>query len=50
MNALDANRINVNSPYKVWTDGEVVHFTTDNDINYAVDFDYDSNPISRPTG
>ena len=44
MNALDANRINVNSPYKVWTDGEVVHFTTDNDINYAVDFDYDSNP------
>ena len=44
MNALDANRININSPYKVWTDGEVVRFTTDNDINYAVDFDYDSNP------
>ena len=44
MNPLDANRINVNSPYKVWTDGEVVHFDTDNDIRYAVDFDYDSNP------
>jgi hypothetical protein len=28
----------------VWTDCEVVRFTTDNDINYAVDFDYDSNP------
>ena len=43
MNPLDANQINVNSPYKVWTDGEVVRFDTDNDIRYAVDFDYDSN-------
>ena len=26
MNALDINRININSPYKVWAEGEVIHF------------------------
>ena len=44
MKTLDANRININSPYKVWTEGEVVHFVTDYGIQYAVDFDYDGNP------
>lgn len=44
MKTLDANRININSPYKVWTEGDVVHFVTDYGIQYAVDFDYDGNP------
>ncbi len=26
MNALDTNRNNVNSPYKVWSSGKVIHF------------------------
>ena len=32
MNALDTNRINVNSPYKVWAEGQVLHFETENGI------------------
>jgi len=39
MNALDTNRINVNSPYKVWAEELVLHFETENGIRYAVDFD-----------
>lgn len=39
MNALDTNRINVNSPYKVWAEGQVLHFETENGIRYAVDFE-----------
>ena len=45
MNVLDTNRINVNSPYKVWTDGQVLHFETESGIRYAVDFDYENNPL-----
>lgn len=43
MNALDINRININSPYKVWAEGFVLHFETENDIRYAVDFDSEDN-------
>ena len=45
MNALDTNRINVNSPYKVWAEGYVIHFETENGIRYAVDFDCEDNPL-----
>ena len=45
MNALDVNRINVNSPYKVWVDGSVIHFETEYGIRYAVDFDYEDNHL-----
>lgn len=45
MNALDTNRINVNSPYKVWAEGQVLHFETENGIRYAVDFDCEDNPL-----
>ncbi len=45
MNALDTNRINVNSPYKVWAEGFVLHFETENGIRYAVDFDCEDNPL-----
>lgn len=45
MVALDINRINVNSPYKVWAKGLVIHFETENRIRYAVDFDSEDNPI-----
>jgi hypothetical protein len=45
MNILDANRININSPYKVWNDDEAIQFDTDYGIRYAVDFDVDSNPF-----
>ena len=41
---LDVNRINVNSPYKVWADEDVIRFETDYGIRYAVDFDLDDNP------
>lgn len=44
MNQLNANRININSPYNVWTDGNILHFNTDFGIRYAVDFDHDDNP------
>ena len=45
MNALDTNRININSPYKVWAEGQVLHFETENGIRYAVDFDCEDNPL-----
>ncbi len=45
MNALDTNRINVNSPYKVWAEGQVMHFETEHGIRYAVDFDLEDNEI-----
>mgnify|MGYP007101836716 CR=1 FL=1 len=45
MNALDTNRINVNSPYKVWAEHMVIHFETEHGIRYAVDFDYEDNPL-----
>ena len=45
MNALDINRININSPYKVWAEGEVIHFETIHSIRYAVDFDSEDSPL-----
>ena len=45
MNALDTNRINVNSPYKVWAEGLVLHFETESGIRYAVDFDCEDSPL-----
>jgi hypothetical protein len=45
MNALNTNRINVNSPYKVWAEGLVLHFETENGIRYAVDFDSEDNQL-----
>lgn len=44
MNSLNTNRINVNSPYKVWAEKSVLHFETENGIRYAVDFDSEENP------
>ncbi len=45
MYQLDANRINVNSPYKVWNFEEGIQFDTDHGIRYAIDFDIDDNPF-----
>lgn len=45
MNALNTNRINVNSPYKVWAEDLVMHFETEHGIRYAVDFDFEDNPF-----
>lgn len=45
MNALDTNRINVNSPYKVWAEGKILHFETENNIRYAVDFDFEDTTL-----
>lgn len=45
MKPLDINSINVNSPYKVWAAGSVLHFETDYGIRYAVDFDFEDNPF-----
>ena len=47
MNALDTNRININSPYHVWSEGMVMHFETEHGIRYAVDFDFEDNPLCR---
>lgn len=47
MNTLDTNRINVNSPYKVWAEGFVLHFETETGIRYAVDFDFEDNPFYK---
>jgi len=44
MNSLNTNRININSPYKVWAEKSVLHFETENGIRYAVDFDSEENP------
>ena len=45
MKSLDINSININSPYKVWAKGAVLHFETAYGIRYAVDFDYEDNPF-----
>ncbi len=50
MNALDTNRINVNSPYKVWAEGQVLHFEIENGIRYAVDFDCEEVGMSYYSG
>ena len=44
MKALDINRININAPYKVWSDDKRLRFETEHGINYHVDFELDSNP------
>ena len=44
MKNLDVTRINIYAPYKVWSDGEIYRFETDNGIKYLVDFELDSNP------
>ena len=44
MNSLDVTRINIYAPYKVWSNGEISRFETDNGIKYLVDFELDSNP------
>ena len=44
MNSLDVTRINIYAPYKVWSNGEIYRFETDNGIKYLVDFELDSNP------
>lgn len=42
--ALDITRINIYSPYKIWSDGDIYRFETDHGIKYLVDFDLDANP------
>jgi hypothetical protein len=37
MNSLDVTRINIYAPYKVWSNGEIYRFETDNGIKYLVD-------------
>ena len=44
MNALDVTRINIYAPYKIWSDGDIYRFETDNGIKYLVDSELDSNP------
>ena len=44
MNALDVTRINIYAPYKIWSDGDIYRFETDNGIKYLIDFELDSNP------
>ena len=44
MNKLRTDRINERSPYDVEYDDELLVFTTDYGITYAVDFDDDANP------
>lgn len=39
MNSLDVTRINIYAPYKVWSNGEIYRFETDNGIKYLVDFE-----------
>jgi hypothetical protein len=45
MNKLLTDRINQNSPYDVEYDDELLVFTTEYGLTYAVDFDDDSNPF-----
>ena len=45
MNALSLRRININAPYKVWSDGNRLRFESDNGIMYLADFELDSNPF-----
>ena len=44
MKALDINRININAPYKVWSDETRFPIESDHGIKYLVDFELDSNP------
>ena len=44
MKALDINRININAPYKVWSDETRLRFESDHGIKYLVDFELDINP------
>ena len=44
MNRLITDRINENSPYDVEYDDELLVFTTQYGLTYAVDFDDDANP------
>ena len=44
MNALDVTRINIYAPYKIWSNGDIYRFESDNGIKYLVDFELDSNP------
>ena len=50
MKNLDVTRINIYAPYKVWSDGEIYRFETDNGIKYLVDFELDSNPYYTAFG
>ena len=43
METLNVTRININAPYKVWNEGSIYRFETDNGIKYLVDFELDSN-------
>lgn len=45
METLNVTRININAPYKVWNEGSIYRFETDNGIKYLVDFELDSNPF-----
>ena len=44
MNPLNLNRININAPYKVWSDDKRLRFETEHGIKYLIDFELDSNP------
>ncbi|MBP3788148.1 MAG: hypothetical protein J6I52_00835 [Prevotella sp.] len=44
MFSLNTSRININAPYKVWSDGDMYRFESDHNIKYLVDFELDSNP------
>ena len=44
MFSLNTSRININAPYKVWSDGDMYRFESDRNIKYLVDFELDSNP------
>ena len=43
MNSLDVTRINIYAPYKVWSNGEIYRFETDN----GIELDYDFMPLSN---
>lgn len=45
MNKLDIERINILSPYEIWSKGNVLFFTTDNGVEYSVDFDPEESPF-----
>jgi len=45
METLNVTRININAPYKVWNEGDIYRFETDNGIKYLVDFELDGNPF-----
>ena len=45
MNSLDVTRINIYAPYKVWSNGEIYRFETDNGIKTPGG---DHVPLTRP--